>query len=189
MRTVIYAHMVSADGFIEADPGQTNGENWAVADEGLQQHFIELEKRVDAHLYGRAVYQQLAASWPAFAEDATLPDSMREYARMWVAKPKYVFSSTLEQAGPNTTVVRDDAARLIAELKSLPGNDLTLYGGRLAASLIGHGLIDEYRLYVNPVVLGRGTPMFPGLASMLRLRLLATESFQCGVVLLRYAAG
>lgn len=186
MRKVIYTHMVSLDGYIETEESY-EGPNWAVSDEGLQRHFAEVESTIDAHLYGRKAYETVASGWPVFAKDPSTPKDMAAYARLWMETPKVVFSKTLDHAEWNTRVVKENAAEEIAKLKAQPGKDLMLYGGVLASSLIPHGLIDEYRLYVNPVVLGSGTPMFPGLDHLLRLQLKDTQTFDCGVVLLHYS--
>jgi dihydrofolate reductase len=86
---------------------------------------------------------------------------MVEFARIWRDMPKIVFSRTLERAGWNTTVVRDLVPEEVMELKEQPGGDLVLGGAGLAAAFMRHDLIDEYRLYVHPIVIGQGKPMFP----------------------------
>ncbi|MCB0183786.1 MAG: dihydrofolate reductase family protein [Caldilineaceae bacterium] len=101
-------------------------------------------------------------------------------------KPKVVFSTTLDEVSWNARLVKENAVEAVRALKAEPGKDLALYGSILAASLIPHGLVDEFRFYVNPIVLGSGKPMFPDLAKMMRLRLVGTETFDCGVVLLHY---
>lgn len=181
----MYTHMVSIDGFIEADPSY-QGPNWAISDEGLQQHFAELERSVDLHLYGRRVYEQVAAWWPVAASDPNVPPDMAAYGRVWIDKPKIVFSRTLDHADWNTRIVSDNAADEIRALKQQPGKTMTLYGGVLASSVLP--LIDEYRFYVNPALLGRGTSMLPGVEPIMRLNLVETRPFDCGVVLLRYRA-
>ncbi len=186
MRKVIYAHMVSLDGFIEAVESY-KGPHWAVSDEELSRHFIDLESTIDAHLCGRRIYENLATWWPHAAKDPSTPEYLTEYARIWVNKPKIVFSRTLDHVEWNARLVKQNAAEEIAKLKSQPGKDLALYGGVLASSVIPHDLIDEYRFYVNPAVLGRGKPMFPALDNVLRLRLVETRAFGCVVVLLRYS--
>jgi dihydrofolate reductase len=100
--------------------------------------------------------------------------------------PKFVYSTTLEHADWNTTIVRDVVVDDILALKAQPGGDLVVGGAKLAATFLRHDLIDEYRLYVNPVVLGRGTPLFPPSDAPVTLRLAETRPFGTGVVLLRY---
>jgi dihydrofolate reductase len=100
--------------------------------------------------------------------------------------PKIVFSKTLERADWNTTVVRDLVVDDILALKAQPGGDLALGGADLAAAFMRHDLVDEYRVYVHPVVIGRGRPMFPPVDDKVQLQLVETRTFGNGVVLLRY---
>jgi len=111
---------------------------------------------------------------------------MVEFARIWRDKPKIVFSRTLERADWNTTVVRDLVPEEVMELRAQPGGDLVLGGADLAAAFMRHDLIDEYRLYVHPVLIGRGKPLFRSSDAKINLRLAETRAFGNGVVLLRY---
>jgi dihydrofolate reductase len=110
---------------------------------------------------------------------------MVEFARIWRDMPKIVYSTTLERADWNTTVVRDVVVEEVMDLKAQPGGDLALGGADLAASFMRHDLIDEYRLYVHPVVIGTGKRLFPS-DTRVDLRLVETRPFGNGVVLLRY---
>ena len=103
-----------------------------------------------------------------------------------VVDPKIVFSRALERADWNTTVVRDVVADQVMELKAQPGGDLALGGADIAAAFMRHDLIDEYRLYLHPVVIGQGKPLFRASDTKTDLRLAETRSFRNGVVLLRY---
>jgi dihydrofolate reductase len=100
--------------------------------------------------------------------------------------PKIVFSRTLQQADWNSTVVRDVVVEEIMELKAQPGGDMVLGGADLASTFMRHDLIDEYRLYVHPIVIGRGKPLFQPSDTKINLRLAETRTFGNGVVLLRY---
>lgn len=100
--------------------------------------------------------------------------------------PKIVFSRTLERADWNTTILRDVVVGEIMALKAQPGGDLALGGADLAAAFMQHDLIDEYRLYIHPVLIGRGRPLFHASDVKIRLRLAETRTFGNGVVLLRY---
>src|SRR6266571_1273851 len=111
---------------------------------------------------------------------------MVEFARIWRDMPKIVFSTTLERADWNTTVRRDVVAEEIMELKAQPGGDMTLGGADLAAAFMRRDLIDEYRLYVHPIVIGQGKPMFQPSDTKINLQLAETRTFGNGVVLLRY---
>src|SRR5207237_9630938 len=109
-----------------------------------------------------------------------------ESARIWRDTPKFVFSRTLERADWNTTVVRDVVPEEIQALKAQAGGDLVLSGADLAAAFMRHDLIDEFRIYVHPIVIGRGKPLFQPSDAELPLRLAETRTFSNGVVLLRY---
>lgn len=128
MRKLIYSHMVSLDGYIETDPSYT-GPNWAASDEELSRHFFDAESAIDAHLYGRRIYENLATWWPQAAEDPSTPKHLAEDGRLWVGKPKIVFSRTLDQVGWNARLVKENAVGEIAKLKVQPGKDLALHGG------------------------------------------------------------
>lgn len=109
-----------------------------------------------------------------------------EFAGIWRDMPKIVFSRPLERAGWNTTVLRGVDPEEIRALKAQPGGDLALGGAGLAAAFREHGLIDEYRIYVHPVLIGRGTPLFRASDSRVGLQPAETRTFGNGVVLLRY---
>lgn len=111
---------------------------------------------------------------------------MVEFARIWLDMPKFVFSGTLQHADWNTTVLRDVVPDEIVRLKAEPGGDMVLGGARLAAAFMRHDLIDEYRLDVDPIVLGQGQPMFQAPDTTITLRLAGTQVLGNGVVLLRY---
>jgi dihydrofolate reductase len=131
----------------------------------------------------------------ALRDDALLGDRRRdpsaaehelEFARIWKALPKVVFSTTLEKVEGNATLATDSVAEEVARLKEQPGKDLAVGGAGLASSAIKLGLIDEFRLFVSPVVLGGGTPYFPALDERLNLELVETRTFGSPVVYLRY---
>jgi len=183
MRKVIYAISVSLDGFIEGTDGNLN---WSFPDEELHQHFNDREAMIDTYLYGRGLYENMTAFWPTADENASAPEYEIEYARIWKCKPKVVFSKTLTQVGWNSRLVRENVAEEVRRLKEQPGDDLSVGGAELAASFMRLGLIDEYDLYVHPVVLGGGKPMFGRLDNEIILQLVETRTFGSGVVLLRY---
>ena len=174
---------VSLDGFIE---GPNRELDWHMVDDELHGHFNEVLSAMDAFLSGRVTYELMAGFWPTADTDPSSTRPMVEFARIWRDKPKIVFSRTLERADWNTTVVRDVAADQIMELKAQPGGDLVLGGADIAAAFMRQDLIDEYRLYVHPVVIGRGKPLFPASDTKINLQLAETRTFGNGVVLLRY---
>jgi dihydrofolate reductase len=157
-----------------------------MVDDELHSHFNEQLSAMGAFLNGRVTFELMAGFWPTADADPASTGPMVEFARIWRDMPKVVFSRTLERAGWNTTVVRDVVFEDVMELKAQPGGDLALGGADLAASFMRHHLIDEYRLYVHPIVVGRGKPLFQPSDARIVLRLAETRSFGSGVVLLRY---
>ena len=174
---------VSLDGFIE---GPDREIDWHLVDEELHRHFNEQLGTMGAFLDGRVNYELMAGYWPTADADPSCTGPMAEFARIWRDMPKIVYSRTLERADWNTTIVRDVVVEEVMALKAQPGGDMVLGGADLAATFRRHDLIDEYRIYVHPVVIGRGKPLFRPSDATFVLRLAETRSFGNGVVLLRY---
>lgn len=184
MGRLIFAMNVSLDGFIEGLDGDLN---WTNPDVELHQHFNDLERSVGLMLYGRRLYENMAAYWPTAAENpAALPVEI-EYAHIWTSTPKIVFSTSLDQVDWNSRLVREIDAEEIRRLKAQPGGYLSVGGAGLASSFSQLGLIDEYWIYIHPVILGQGKPMFGELQERINLQLMETFIFKSGVVRLRYA--
>ncbi len=183
MRRIILMMSVSLDGFIE---GRDRELDWHLVDDELHTHFNEQLGAMGGFLDGRVTYELMAAFWPTADADPSSTAPMVEFSRIWRDMPKFVYSTTLKRADWNATVVRDVVPAEVLELKAQPGGDLVLGGADLAASFLRHDLIDEYRLYVHPVVIGRGKPLFPRSDDRISLRLAETRTFGNGVVLLRY---
>jgi dihydrofolate reductase len=182
MRKIIYWVHVSLDGHIAGPNGEFD---WPVFGPELARFSHEENDRVDTFLYGRAVWEVMSGYWPTADED-TDEEHARYFAPIWRATPKVVFSSTLEKADWNTTVVSGDLASAVADLKALPGKDMQLTGGTgVAKALADLDLIDEYQVVVHPVVLGGGKQLFP-LADRFTLKLVETRTFDGASVLLRY---
>jgi dihydrofolate reductase len=183
MRKLIYSFGVSLDGFIAGPDG---GFAWAKPDDELHRFHNEQARALGAHLYGRRLYETMVG-WETVDEDPSAPEPMLEFARIWKATPKIVFSTTLERVEGNARLVRDGAGEEVARLKEEPGGDLAVGGAGLASTFIKLGLVDEYRLFVNPVVVGGGTPYFPSLDERIDLELVETREFGSRVVYVRYA--
>ncbi len=176
MRKVILHMVVSLDGFIE---GPDKELDWFVDDDEMFKYFHDLLNSVDAMLYGRVSYQLMADYWPA---------ATSEFADKMNKMPKIVFSRTLEKVEwNNSRLVKENIAEEISKMKQQPGKDLVLFAGADIASTFRQlGLIDEYRIIVNPVVLGSGKPLFKDIMDRLNLKLLKTKTFSCGNVILYY---
>jgi dihydrofolate reductase len=183
MRKVIFAMLVSLDGFIETASGDLG---WSYPDAELHQHFNDQERDLDLLLYGRRLYETMAAFWPTADEDPSATEVEKEYARIWRVKPKVVFSRTLTQVGWNSSLFKGDIASEVNRLKHLPGKAMSVGGAELASAFMQLGLIDEYQLYLHPVILGGGKPMFRPLHNRIDLQLVETRPFNQGVFLLRY---
>jgi dihydrofolate reductase len=183
MRKVIYAMSVSLDGLIEATDGDLG---WSYPDEELHKHFNDQEAAIDTFLYGRRMYEGMVAYWPTADDNPSAPEYEIEYARIWKSKPKIVFSTTLDRVEWNSRLVRGNIAEEVNRLKEQPGGNMSVGGAQLASTFMQLGLIDEYRLYVHPIVLGGGKPMFRPLRDRIHLNLVETRTFGSGVVLLRY---
>src|SRR3989442_11092738 len=124
--------------------------------------------------------------WETADENPSATEVELEFAGIWKQLPKIVFSKTLETVEGNARLVRDGVGEEVAKLKEQPGKDLAVGGAGLASTFMKLGLIDEYRLFVSPVVLGGGTPYFPALEERTELELVETQTFGSRVVYVRY---
>jgi dihydrofolate reductase len=184
MAQLIVSINVSLDGYI-ATQGEDDG-SWLRIDEEVHRAFNALAAGAGAFLYGRKVYEVMIPYWPDAVDDASKPAYEREYGRLWVEKPKVVFSTTLRETRWNTRVVQSAALDEVARLKRETDRYLLGYcGSQFASALQQRGLIDEYLLFVHPSTVGGGLPFFRG---RLDLTLLDVRRFDNGVLALRYAA-
>jgi dihydrofolate reductase len=174
---------VSLDGFIAGPGGEID---WSAPDEELHRFHNRQARELGAHLYGRRLYEAMLP-WETADQRPSVSDPELEFAAIWKDTPKIVFSRTLERVQGNARLVRDGAAEELARLKEKPGKDLAVGGAGLASTFVKLGLVDEYRLFVSPVVLGAGTPYFPALDERIDLELLETRTFGSRVIYLRYA--
>ena len=180
MRSVIYSIGVSLDGFVAGPNGEID---WSAPDEQLHRFHNEQTKELGVELCGRRLYEVML---PWESDDPSAGEPEREFARLWQNLPKIVFSTTLDRVEGNARLATDGIAAEVAKLKEQPGKDIAVGGPTLAASFAELDLIDEYRQFVSPVVLGGGTPYFPPLPNRLDLELLETRTFGSGVVYLRH---
>ena len=181
MRKLIYSITVSLDGFIAGPDGEID---WSAPDEELHRFHNQRVRETGAQLLGRRLYEVMTY-WDT-VDEASLPEHELEFARIWKDLPKIVFSSTLEKVEGNARLASRGVAEEVAELKAQPGKDVAVGGAGLASTCMELGLIDEYLLFVSPVVLGGGTPCFPPLDGSIELELVETRTFGSRVVYLRY---
>ena len=185
MGRLVYAMNVSLDGYAAAPDGSVD---WTRVDEELHAWWNDQVRGSAAALYGRRIYETMSAYWPTAADDPAAPPVIRDFAALWNAQPKIVFSRTLASVAWNSRLAAGEPADELTRLKAEFDGDLEVSGPTLAAEFVRRGLVDEYGLVVHPVILGGGLPFFPGLERPAGLRLTETRTFGSGVVLLRYAA-
>lgn len=167
--------MVSADGYIE---GPNDDITWHVWDDEMSEYMMGFFETVDTFLYGRKSYELMIDYWSS---------QTGEFADIMNETPKLVFSRTLNKVTWNSQLIKKNVAEEIQQRKKKVGKNMALFAGAdIASTFIEHKLIDEYRLIVNPVVLGSGTPLFKEVKDPLNLKLLQAKSFQCGNTLLCY---
>ena len=181
MRKVILFNLISLDGYFE---GLDQDINWHHVDDEFNEFAIQQTGEFGALLFGRVTYELMTSYWPT--EAAKRDDAM--VAGLMNSLPKIVFSTTLEKVEwENTTLVKDNFVEAVSKLKQEAGKDIAIFGSSdLAVTFIEHGLIDEFRIMVNPIVLGSGKPLFQGVKSKLDLRLINTLTFKSGNILLYY---
>ena len=182
MRKVIYSMSVSLDGYIAGPRGEID---WSAPDEELHRFHNQQVRELGAHLCGRRLYEEMLY-WETVDQNPSAAEYELEFARIWQSLPKVVFSKTLQKVEGNARLVSEGVAEEVARLKEEPGGDLAVGGAGLASALIKLGLVDEYRLFVSPVVLGGGTSYFPALEERIDLELAETRTFGARVVYARY---
>jgi dihydrofolate reductase len=172
----------SLDGYI-ADP---NGEiDWTVPDEELHRFHNERVREQGTQLLGRRLYETMLY-WETADQNPSADEVELEFARIWKALPKVVFSRTLEEVEGNYRLVKDGAVEEVKRLKEEEGEDIGVGGAALAATLLEAGLVDDFHLFVCPIVLGGGTPYFPPLERRIELELVETRSFDAPAFYLHY---
>ena len=181
MAGLIYSAIASLDGYVADEDG---GFDWAAPDEEVHTFVNELERPVGTYLYGRRMYETMVF-WESSPDVAVQPPFIREFAEIWQRADKIVYSKTLSTvAGARTRIERQFEPEAIRQLKATAARDMTVGGPELAAEAIAAGLVDEYQLFLVPVVVGGGKRALPELR--VNLELLDERSFASGTVYLRY---
>lgn len=181
MRKMFLFMMVSLDGYYEGPNGDIG---WHNADDEFNEFAVQQTSEVDTLLFGRKTYELMAGYWPteaAINDDPTVAGLMNSL-------PKIVISTTLDSVEwNNTRLVKENVGEEILQLKQQPGKEIAIFGSSdLAVSLAHLGLVDEYRVMVNPVILGEGKSLFKGAQNKFGLELTKTRTFKSGNVLLYY---
>ncbi len=183
MRSVTYSMGVSLDGFIVGPDG---GFDWTAPDPEVFQAHIDEIRGVGVHLMGRRLYETMLY-WETADQDPALGAAELEWAALWNPLPKVVFSSTLTSLQGNARLASGGLAEEIERLRAEPGDgEIAIGGATLAAEVAALDLIDEYRPFVYPVLVGGGISYFPRRERRVDLELLETRTFSSGVVYLRY---
>ncbi|HEY8467469.1 MAG TPA: dihydrofolate reductase family protein [Solirubrobacterales bacterium] len=180
MRTLTYAMGVSLDGYIGGPEGEID---WSDPDPELHQFHNDRTRSLEGHLLGRRLYETMT-----YWEELDLSEANeieRDFAEIWRALPKVVFSSTLTDVVGNTRLVSGDAVAEVEAFKAEGDGEWGVGGARLAHALLEHDLIDECQLFVYPIVLGDGIPFFPKLDRRLEFELVESRTLPGGVVYLR----
>jgi dihydrofolate reductase len=179
MRKVIVSNLVTLDGFFEGPKGELD---WFIVEEEFFDYVKEMFKTIDTILYGRKTYKLMEEYWPAAEDnDPTITHFMNKLQ-------KIVFSKTLGKAKwNNSKIIKENIAEEIHEMKKLPGKDMVIFGsGEIVSFLTNQGLIDEYRVILNPVILGEGNPMFKNINDKIKLNLFKSKKLKSGVMILYY---
>ena len=183
-RTLIYSMLASLDGYIADEDGNFD---WAVPDDEVHSFINDLEQSVDAYLYGRRMYETMVA-WETMHTRADQPRAIVEFAHIWQAANKVVYSRTLETvSSARTQIKRDFDPEEVRQMKAQPGGDMTVSGPELAVYAFKAQLIDELHLFIAPIVVGGGKQWLPN-NIRLKLELINERRFGNGMVYLRYRA-
>jgi dihydrofolate reductase len=188
MRKIISFMHISLDGFVAGPNGEMN---WIKVDQEIFDHVGKRISEGDTALYGRVTYQMMENYWPTAGDKPAASKHDIEHSKWYKKVHKVVLSKTMKGAGlTNTTIISDNLSDGINEIKQSPnggGKDILLFGSPTAThSLIQQNLIDGYWLFVNPIILGRGIPLFVDIKDKIKLKLLTTKQFTCGVTELNY---
>ncbi len=184
MRKLLVFNLVTLDGYFE---GLKRDISWHNVDAEFNEYAVEMLNSVDTLLFGRVTYDLMAGYWPtpdAIKNDPIVAEKMNSLS-------KIVFSKTLKKAEwNNTRLVKENIEEEVKKMKDQPGKDMALLGsGDILGQLAHRGLVDEYRIMVNPVILGAGNPLFKGVKDRIKLKLIKTRTFGNGNVLLYYQPG
>lgn len=183
-KLVLFLHL-SFDGFSATEDGALN---WIPYNQSFEAYNSKVVSTVGTAVYGKVTYEMMKAYWPKMRTDESASPHQKEHAEWLENVEKIVVSKTLpEQDWKNTTVIHENVMETFAKLKEEPGKDLVIFGSMtLAASLMEHGLIDEFQFTVSPVMLGKGKSFIRSIKEKVPLELLSSETLDSGIVGLHY---
>lgn len=178
---------VSLDGFVAGPNGEMD---WIKVDQEIFDHVGKRINKGDTALYGRVTYQMMEGYWPTAADKPGASKHDIEHAKWYKGVHKIVLSKTLKDTGLNTTIINDnlvDNIKKVTQSQDGSSNEILLFGSPTAThALMEHDLIDGYWLFVNPIVIGKGIPLFNGIKQKTPLELISTRPFSSGVTELNY---
>ncbi len=186
MRHLIFFMHTSLDGFVAGPHGEMD---WIKMDDALFDFVGSMTANADAALYGRVTYEMMQAYWPTAGNKPDATKHEREHGAWYNKVPKIVLSRTMnEDVLENTKVISNNLPDNIGKLKQAQGKNILIFGSPGASqSLLNEGLIDEFWLFMNPIILGKGMPLFREITGTTSLKLMASKTFDCGVIALHYA--
>jgi dihydrofolate reductase len=185
MRNLIFFMHTSLDGFVAG----VNGEmDWIKVDDSLFDFVGSMTAEADTALYGRVTYEMMQGYWPKAGEQPNASKHDKEHSSWYNKVSKVILSRTISEAGlHNTQVVSDQLSENINKIKNQDGKNILIFGSPGASqSLLNAGLIDEFWLFVNPIILGKGMPLFKGITGTTKLKLAGSKTFSNGVIALHY---
>lgn len=185
MRNLIFFMHTSLDGFVAG----LNGEmDWIKFDDALFDFVGTMTEQADTALYGRVTYEMMQSYWPNAGEQPNATKHDKEHSAWYNKVAKIVLSKTMQETGlHNTKVIGGQLTDNIKKLKQQDGKNILIFGSpRASQALLNEGLIDEFWLFVNPVILGKGMPLFKDITGTTKLKLAASKTFACGVIALHY---
>jgi dihydrofolate reductase len=185
MRNLIFFMHTSLDGFVAGPNGEMN---WIKVDEEIFDFVGTMTDNADTALYGRVTYEMMQSYWPTAGDDPNASKHDKEHSAWYNKVAKIVLSKTMSDEGlDNTTVISDQLADNINKIKKQNGENILIFGSPGAShSLLGQGLIDEFWLFVVPVLLGEGIPLFKNVKETTELKLIESKTSSCGVIALHY---
>ena len=185
MRKLIFFMHTSLDGFVAGVHGELD---WIHIDDEMFDFVATMTDNADTALYGRVTYEMMQIYWPTAGEQPNASKHDKEHSAWYNKVTKVVLSTTMSEKGlDNTKVIGDQLADNIHKIKQQDGKNILIFGSPTAShSLLSQGLIDEFWLFVNPIILGHGIPLYKGETETTKLKLIESKIFSCGVIALHY---
>ena|SRR6185312_8123523 len=185
MRNLIFFMHTSLDGFVA---GLNREMDWIKVDEEMFDFVATMTEQADTALYGRVTYEMMQSYWPKAGEQPNASKHDKEHSAWYNKVSKVVLSKTINESGlQNTKVISAQLSDNINKLKQQDGKNILIFGSPGASqSLLNEGLIDEFWLFINPIILGKGMPLFKDITGTTKLKLVASKTFACGVIALHY---